>query len=141
MVFVYSRRIRFGDTDAAGVMYFTRALSICHEAYEESLIQFGIDLHIFVSQAAIAVPITHASIDYRKPSYCGDLQQVHLRPTQRSGNEFEIDYILYSAEAERLSQAKTRHVCIDRSDRRRVPISPDLLNWIKEYGGEDLKSF
>jgi 1,4-dihydroxy-2-naphthoyl-CoA hydrolase len=36
------RRVRFGDTDAAGVMHFHQLLRWCHEAWEESLERFGI---------------------------------------------------------------------------------------------------
>ncbi len=36
------RTVRFGDTDAAGVMHFHQLLRWCHEAYEESLERFGI---------------------------------------------------------------------------------------------------
>ena len=36
------RTVRFGDTDAAGVMHFARLLTWCHEAYEESLERFGL---------------------------------------------------------------------------------------------------
>jgi len=34
MTFAYDRKIHFADTDSAGVVYFARLLSICHEAYE-----------------------------------------------------------------------------------------------------------
>ena len=44
MSFAYSRTIHFADTDAAGVVYFARYLSICHEAYEEALAAAGIDM-------------------------------------------------------------------------------------------------
>ena len=36
------RRVRFGDTDAAGVMHFHQLLRWCHEAWEESLQRYGI---------------------------------------------------------------------------------------------------
>jgi 1,4-dihydroxy-2-naphthoyl-CoA hydrolase len=36
------RRVRFGDTDAAGVMHFHQLLRWCHEAWEESLERYGI---------------------------------------------------------------------------------------------------
>jgi 1,4-dihydroxy-2-naphthoyl-CoA hydrolase len=36
------RSVRFGDTDAAGVMHFHQLLRWCHEAYEESLEIFGV---------------------------------------------------------------------------------------------------
>ena len=42
MPFVYHRTIRFADTDAAGVVFFPNYLTICHEAYEESLAAAGI---------------------------------------------------------------------------------------------------
>jgi hypothetical protein len=37
MPFSYVRTVRLADTDAAGVVYFARTLSICHEAYEAAL--------------------------------------------------------------------------------------------------------
>jgi 1,4-dihydroxy-2-naphthoyl-CoA hydrolase len=132
MTFIYQRKIRFGDTDAAGVMYFSNALSICHEAYEESLAQWGIDLREFFSHGAIAVPITHASIDYRRPAYCGDMHWVHVCPAPISETEFEVVYYLYGGEAESLllSQAKTCHVCINRGDRQRMPLPDELMQWM-----------
>ena len=133
MAFVYLRRIRFRDTDAAGVMYFTNALAICHEAYEEALMQQGIDLRLFFSGTEVAVPIVHASVDYRRPSYCGDVQYVHVMPVQLSESEFEVNYALYAevGGSVLLSQAKTRHVCIHPGDRQRVALPQSLLQWIQ----------
>ena len=132
MAFVYQRKIRFQDTDAAGVMYFAHALSICHEAYEESLMCWGINLQHFFSQGDVVVPITHASIDYWRPSYCGETQWVEVCPRLLSPTEFEIDYALYGEQAQSalLSQAKTRHVCIHRGDRKRMPLPDQLQQWI-----------
>lgn len=45
------RTVRFGDTDAAGVMHFHQLLRWCHEAYEESLERFGLP-----AQAIFPVP-------------------------------------------------------------------------------------
>lgn len=113
-------------------MYFTNALSICHEAYEESLFQFGLDLNRFFTSGETAVPITHTSIDYRRPSYCGDTQRIHVSPLLLSDTEFEVDYELYGegVESPLLSQAKTRHVCICRGDRRRMSLPDELQQWI-----------
>lgn len=69
MSFIYTRTVRFGDTDAAGVVYFANVLAICHEAYESSLAASGIDLKAFFSQGVIAIPIVHASIDFCVPCF------------------------------------------------------------------------
>lgn len=60
--FKYQRKIFFADTDAAGVVYFANLLSICHEAYEEFLTNFYINLQDFFSSNIIAIPIIHAEI-------------------------------------------------------------------------------
>ena len=58
------RTVRFGDTDAAGVMHFHQLLRWCHEAYEESLERFGIAAdEIFPAPGrtpAVALPIATA---------------------------------------------------------------------------------
>ena len=41
---IYYRTVHFSDTDAAGVIYFASLLSVCHEAYENSLKSSRIDL-------------------------------------------------------------------------------------------------
>ena len=51
MTFAYDRKIHFADTDSAGVVYFARLLSICHEAYEHYLENLGVDLRSFFSKS------------------------------------------------------------------------------------------
>lgn len=69
MSFTYYRTVHFQDTDAGGVVYFTNALSICHEAYEESLGASGINIKEFFSKRSIAYPIVHANVDFFAPYF------------------------------------------------------------------------
>jgi 1,4-dihydroxy-2-naphthoyl-CoA hydrolase len=129
MPFIYARTIRFQDTDAAGVVYFANVLSICHEAYEESLIASGIDARSFFRSGEIAVPIVHASVDFLKPMYCGDLVSIQLTPKQTSDSEFEIRY---DVSCDRLvSKALTRHVCINPQTKTRKALSSELMYWLQ----------
>ena len=69
------RTVRFGDTDAAGVMHFPQLLRWCHEAYEESLERFGITRRRCSPAGivpVIALPIVHCSADFCRPLVCGD---------------------------------------------------------------------
>ncbi|PZO43235.1 MAG: 1,4-dihydroxy-2-naphthoyl-CoA hydrolase [Pseudanabaena frigida] len=133
--FIYDRTIKFRDTDAAGVVYFANGLSICHEAYEASLAASGINLKAFFSGEAIAVPITHASIDFFKPMFCGDRIAISLISTLLSPESFQIDYQLYfdesSTEKKAIAKAITKHTCIDTSTRKRCNLSDDLLKWME----------
>ncbi|WP_103667518.1 thioesterase family protein [Pseudanabaena sp. BC1403] len=133
--FVYDRTIHFRDTDAAGVVYFANGLSICHEAYEASLAASGIEVQSFFRGGAIAVPITHASIDFFKPMFCGDRIVVSLVKTLLSPESFQIEYQLFfdieSVEKKAIARALTKHVCIDSITRKRCNLAQELMKWIE----------
>ena len=92
MTFTYNRTVRFQDTDAAGVVYFANVLSICHEAYEESLAASGINLKDFFTNPSVAFPIVHASVDFFRPMFCGDNLVISLIPQKLGVDKFEITY-------------------------------------------------
>jgi 1,4-dihydroxy-2-naphthoyl-CoA hydrolase len=128
----YYRTIRLSDTDGAGVVYFASLLSICHEAYEASLETAEIDLKTFFRDPQIAIPIVHAEITFFHPLWSGDRLKIDLTPVQLSQTEFEITYKIFlsSPEAKSIAKAKTRHVCINPSTRRRVPLSDSMVQWL-----------
>ena len=127
MSFIYKYTIQFRDTDAAGVVYFANILSICHVAYEASLIESGIDLKLFVNNPEFAMPITHTSADFFKPLYCGDQITIELTPRSIDSCRFEITYQLESA------TAITKHVVIDPNTRKRQELPIILTNWLERW--------
>ncbi len=138
MSFCYLRVIRFHETDAAGVVYFANLLTLCHEAYEAALAAAAIDLKQFFSGAGeMAVPIVHAEVDFYQPLFCGDEIAITLTPRQLDPHCFEIVYGISCQSKtgavldQLLAQALTRHVCISTGDRRRHPLTADLVSWIK----------
>ena len=132
MAFNYSRTVRLADTDAAGVVYFTQALSMCHEAYEESLAMAGVDLKTFFNNPSAAIPIVHAEIDFLSPMFAGDRLIIALKPQSISDSEFEISYqiVIDSSSKTLLALANTRHVCIDPLSRRRASIPETIGQWL-----------
>lgn len=132
MPFVYHRRIYFADTDAAGVVYFANVLSICHEAYEASLAASGTPLADFFRNDQQAVPIIHASVDFRHPLVCGDQILIELTPRLLSESQFEITYEIRFQEVpgKLVATAITRHLCIHPATRTRHPLSETLQQWL-----------
>jgi 1,4-dihydroxy-2-naphthoyl-CoA hydrolase len=126
----YERLIYLADTDAAGVVYFAHLLSICHEAYEVSLAQFGINIKDFLKDSPVALPITQAEIQFFRPLFCGDRIQIDFTARSLSENEFELQYKIYLAEI-MVAKAKTRHVCIAPTARQRIPFPESLKNWLR----------
>jgi len=111
------------------VVYFAHLLSICHEAYEFSLAQFGINIKDFFKDSPVALPITQAEIQFFRPLFCGDRIQIDFTARSLSENEFELHYKIYLAEI-MVAKAKTRHVCIDPTARQRISFPESLKNWL-----------
>ena len=132
MIFVYLRRVYLSDTDAAGVVYFTKGLEICHEAYEESLAKADINLNQTIRAGKIALPIVHAEIDFFRPIFLGDRIRVKLDTSLVSNSEFAIAYEISPVDnLERiLVKAQTKHVCINPHLRKRMDLTSKMLEWL-----------
>lgn len=133
MPFTYTRTIHFQDTDAAGVVYFANALAMCHEAYESSLAASGINLKLFFSNSAVAIPIVHASVDFFRPMFCGDQLMINLTPKQLSDEKFEITYQVVLDESNEVSaKALTKHVCIHPASRTKTQLPTEIIQWLHQ---------
>jgi 1,4-dihydroxy-2-naphthoyl-CoA hydrolase len=130
MPFTHSRTVRFQDTDAAGIVYFANILSICHEAYEESLGASGINIKDFFSNSSVNFPIVHSSVDFFRPMFCGDKLAIALTPQKLSVDKFEIYYEIFISEV-MAAKAITRHVCIDGSTRKKRELPNNMVQWLE----------
>jgi 1,4-dihydroxy-2-naphthoyl-CoA hydrolase len=131
MNYTYYRTIYFKDTDGAGVVYFANVLSICHESYENSLADFGINLKSFFSNPQLAIPITHANIDFYQPLYCGQQIKVLLYPQKLTASKFHVNYEIMSLSDIMLGKAHTNHVCINPSTRTKIDLPKYIDQWLK----------
>ncbi len=130
MEYRWDYQIQLRDTDAAGVVYFANFLTICHGAYEASLSAAGINLRLLISNPDAALPIIHASGDFKQPLYCGDHLQVLLVPSQVNESEFQVNYQLCLANGQVAGTALTKHVAIGLQDRRRTALPSFIKAWI-----------
>ena len=131
------RSVRFGETDAAGVVHFQQLLRWCHEAYEESLERFGLAAaEIFPTPGHtpdVALPIVHCSADFFRPLSCGDPLAIQLEPQRLDPGCFEVRY-RFSSGTTSVAEGLTRHLAI-RSDNRRRCTLPDPINrWLEASG-------
>jgi 1,4-dihydroxy-2-naphthoyl-CoA hydrolase len=132
--FSYFRTIHFADTDAAGVVFFARYLSIAHEAYEEALAEIDLQLHQFFADSGVIVPVTKSEASYLRPLNCAEKIRVDLQPTRLAEHAFAIDYTIYKLAPveKRAAVIRTEHTCIDSKDRRRQPLPPALAQWVDQ---------
>ena len=75
MEHLYERRVAFADTDAAGVVHFSRILCYAEEAEHDLLGKLGIPL-----LGDGGWPRVHVECDYRAPARLGDALQICISP-------------------------------------------------------------
>ena len=128
------RTVRFGETDAAGVVHFHQLLRWCHEAYEESLERFGIPAAgIFPTPdqvPPVALPIVHCAADFRRPLRCGDPLAITLIPARLDPGGFELRY-RFRRDGEEVARGLTRHLAIAAASRERCPLPEPIQRWLE----------
>lgn len=132
MAFVYHRTIRLADTDAAGVVYFARTLSLCHEAYEESLASAGISLSDLLGGQGIIIPIAKSEAEYLRPLAAGDKVRITVTPEAQSENSFVTRFEIHRLGiVEKLAaRVRTEHVCTAPAKRARAPLPAAVSTWV-----------
>jgi 1,4-dihydroxy-2-naphthoyl-CoA hydrolase len=137
------RTVRFGDTDAAGVMHFHQLLRWCHEAWEESLERFGIPAaEVFPMPGAvpgIALPIVHCSADYFHPLVCGDDLVITMQPQLINPGRFEVVYLFTKPKID-VAQGLTRHLAIDKANGARCDLPAGIYRWLQASEGVLIES-
>ncbi len=133
MPFTYDRTVRLADTDAAGVVFFARTLSICHEAYEAALAAAGVDLNELLGAKGIVVPISRSEADYKRPLRPGDTLRVSVTPELVSDHSFAIRFEItkLGPPTKLAASVRTEHVCTAPAKRERAPLPPALAAWVR----------
>ena len=130
------RTVRFGDTDAAGVMHFHQLLRWCHEAWEESLECYGINAcEIFPGHShnepslAVALPIIHCEADFTNPIQTGDKLIVEIQPKRLSESSFQVSnqFIL---DNKNVAKGILHHMAINSETRKRCELPGKINQWI-----------
>ncbi|MEY4939891.1 MAG: hypothetical protein RIQ93_1626 [Verrucomicrobiota bacterium] len=137
MSFSYFRTVHLADTDAAGVVYFARTLSLCHEAYEEALAAAGLKLDQFLGGAGIVIPIAKSQAEYLRPLRGGERLRIDATPELLAEDVFAMRFEVFrlGSRAKLAARVRTEHICISTGKGGREPLPPALVGWLKNAGG------
>ena len=134
----FKRTVRFGETDAAGVVHFLELFKWCHEAWEESLEKYGIVLQeIFPTtqmntiQPDVALPVVHCEANYFQPLYVGDSINTELYPEKINDSSFIIRFN-FKKNGDQIGLTNIKHVSINPITREKCPLSKPINLWLEE---------
>ncbi len=134
------RTVRFGESDAAGVVHFLELFRWCHETWEESLEKYGIVLQeifpttqINLSQLDVALPVVHCEANYFQPLYVGDIINIELYPEKINEFSFVLRFE-FKKNGELIGTTNIKHVSINWITREKCELSKQINLWLHESG-------
>ena len=132
------RTVRFGETDAAGVVHYPELFRWCHETWEESLEKYGMVLQeifpttqINRSQPDVALPVVYCEANYFHPLSVGDSINTELYPEKINDSSFLLRFE-FKKNGEQIGMTNIKHVCINPITREKCLLSKQINLWLEE---------
>ena len=116
--FVLPIRVRFGDTDPYGVVYFASYFRYCHHGIEEFLRQLGLPPEEFFRnrEEGFGLPVVGADCDFLKPVKYGDDLQLSVAVLRLKDKAVTFGFQFYYMGTDQLvAKGEATIVAIDRN--------------------------
>jgi len=117
--------VRWGDLDAAGIVYYPRYLHFCHVGMEEYFRQVvGIDYPAFLAEHRLGLPSVRTEVEHRRPIRYGDPVELEIEVVRVGESSIEWrDRFWHPGEAQPSTEARIVTVCVDMGSftKRAVP--------------------
>jgi 4-hydroxybenzoyl-CoA thioesterase len=136
-----SVKVRFGEIDRAGIVYYPRFFHYFHIAFEEFFADcVGVPYHVLIDEKRIGFPAVHVECDYRSPLKFGDRLEVRISVEKVGGSSVTFRYRVWNQGAARLAaEARITVVCVDMDDFRPMPVPEPyraaFLRYVEDGGG------
>jgi acyl-CoA thioester hydrolase len=114
-------RIYYHDTDCGGVVYYANYLKYLEEARSEYFEERGLIIKDMLKDG-IGFVVARQEIDYKSPSFYGDILEVKTRVTDASLTRVNFEYDITKDSGQLVASAKTVIVFVDKALKpKRIP--------------------
>ena len=133
MAFRASARIRFGDCDPAGIVFFANWFSIANIAIEDFFGEaLGLDFYALHATRRIGTGFAHAEANFFAPGLMGDVVAITPLVTRIGGASYALTLHIHRDETE-LVRLHLITATTNLDTRRPVPIPADLRAALTTY--------
>lgn len=89
--FHYRTKVRFADTDPAGIVFYPRYFEMVNETIEEWYANLGFPFEAMHIVRKYAVPLVHIEADFKKPSRLGEELDFYLTVNRVGRTSVEVE--------------------------------------------------
>jgi 4-hydroxybenzoyl-CoA thioesterase len=128
--------VRFGDVDAAGIVFYPRYFEMLNAAIEDWFEQgLGVSFGRLHLTRRLGVPTVQLETQFKSPSVLGERLSVLLSPQRVGRSSCALTFSFVSGQIERVAGTVTI-VCMDLDKRIAVPWPDDLRTGLVAASGE-----
>lgn len=124
-------RVRYGETDQMGVVYYGNYSLYIEEGRTEWLRELGFS-YKWMEENGIHLPVVHFSIDYKRPARYDDLLSIYTYIKDLPTAKIEFFYEIYNESKELLVTARTVLVFIESASGKVRKAPEYLIEKLKE---------
>jgi 4-hydroxybenzoyl-CoA thioesterase len=120
--------VRFGDLDAAGIVYYPRYLHYCHVGMEEYFrLVVGIDYPAFLAEHRLGLPTVRTEVEHHRPIRYSDRVELEVELVRIGTTSVEWRHRFWHAGVESpATSARIVTVLVGMDDFAKRPV-PDWL--------------
>ncbi|MEM7308303.1 MAG: thioesterase family protein [Planctomycetota bacterium] len=120
--FITQLKVRFGDVDPAGIVYYPKIYDYIHEAFEELWDEHvGARYYHLLLERKVGFPLVHSEVDFRNPLRFGDRPLVHVTCTRLGDSSISLRYRFFVNDVACLT-ANMTVVCVELPGMKSTPI-------------------
>ncbi len=132
-MFTAYNKVRMHDVDMAGILYFPRQFRFAHDALEDFLEQTNLTFDSLFTKEHFVFVIVHAESDYIASLRVGDKIEIVLSVEAIGNTSFTFQYHIYKKDKTLVGKAKTVHVTLDSTTRKKIPIPLLFRNFLEPH--------
>ena len=125
-------RVRYGETDRMGYVYYGNYATYFEVARVESLRFLGINYRD-MEDGGISLPVLEYKIKYIKPAFYDELLTVKIQIRELPGVRIKFDYETYNEKGDLLNIAETTLVFVNIQSKKPCQIPEFVLEKLKPF--------
>jgi len=126
--------VRFGDCDAAGIVFYPRYFDMFNSLVEDwCREELNFPFSEIVMHRGLGLPTVHLEVDFWAPSVFGDVLSAMLSVTALGKTSINLNIILQGGDSVDRVRGKVTLVLIDRKEHRAIPVPGEVRAKILKF--------
>jgi 4-hydroxybenzoyl-CoA thioesterase len=98
MTINYEFKVRWGDTDAAGIVFYPNFYKWMNEATHEFFAKIGLPISTLFEEERIGIPLLETHCEFKSPLLCEDVVIVRSVVVEIRNKVFKVSHQFYRGE-------------------------------------------